>query len=92
MRLKGLLWKPGVNGLGVWGIHCLPYRRKFDLAACAHDHSYDTGGDGADRKLADRTFYRDMRSLCTDRLQSAAAAFYYAMVRLFGWAFFRYNK
>ena len=30
MRLKGVLWKPGVNGLGVWGIRCLPYRKRFD--------------------------------------------------------------
>lgn len=35
--LKGIFWKPGINGLGVFGFHKLPYAKLFDKAARQHD-------------------------------------------------------
>ena len=92
MKLRGMFWKPGVNGLGVRGLHCLPYRKRFDVAACAHDRAYDVGGSGADRKRADRSFRGDMLGVCVSGWQRAWANLYYALVRVFGWAFFRYDR
>ena len=92
MKIRGCFWKPGVNGLGVWGVRWLPYKRKFDVAACAHDRAYDVGGDDNDRKKADKAFFNDMLPICTDGWQLLWAAFYYCMVRAFGWMFFRYIK
>lgn len=91
IKLKGIFWKPGVNGLGVWNVKWLPYKKKFDIPACAHDRAYDIGGDKEDRHRADRNFLDDMLPLCTDVWQLLWAAFYYNMVRAFGWAFFRYD-
>ena len=56
MKLKGVFWKEGINGLGVgpqWMRRLVPYKRKFDLPACAHDRAYDVGGSEADRLRAD---------------------------------------
>ena len=52
MKIKGIFYKPGVNGLGVRGFHRLPYRKLFDEAARHHDWMYDLGGDSGDRKAA----------------------------------------
>lgn len=56
IRLKGILWKPGINGLGVRGFHHLPYRKRFDSAARMHDKLYDCNGTSKDRFNADRLF------------------------------------
>lgn len=84
-------WRAGVNGLGVWGIRWLPYKQKFDIPACAHDKAYDVGGDQKDRLKVDKNFLRDMLPLCVNRWQLLWAGIYYHMVRIFGWAFFRYD-
>ena len=95
MKLKGVFWKEGINGLGVgpqWMRRLVPYKRKFDLPACAHDRAYDVGGSEADRLRADRALLDVMLSLCTNGTQLLFAAFYYCMVRIFGRLFFRYDE
>lgn len=90
--LKGCLWKPGVNGLGVFGFHSLPYRRLFDEAARLHDAHYDLMGDGHSRLTADRLFLIDMARASDKGIQVSFAIIYYIFVRLIGWAFYRYNR
>lgn len=90
--LKGCLWKPGINGLGVRGFHMLPYRKRFDAAARGHDFNYDIPGDGLMRLYADIKFFRGMADVCMSDLQCAFAVFYFIMVRMLGWAFYRYNR
>ena len=95
MRLRGVLWKPGVNGLGVgpmWMRMLLPYRNRFDGASKEHDRRYDDGGTWRDRKTADFVLLTDMVRLCENDLQVMFSIGYYFMVRLFGWLFFRYNS
>lgn len=92
MRLRGIFWKPGINGLGVFGFHCLPYRHKFDWAARQHDAHYDLNGDWTTRRLADIVFLRDMLKYCDKDVQVFMAVAYYVVVRLLGWAFFRYQR
>lgn len=91
-NLKGCLWKSGVNGLGVFGFHTLPYRRLFDEAARLHDAHYDLMGDRHSRLTADRLFLIDMVKVCDSTLQVTIAIIYYIFVRLIGWAFYRYNR
>lgn len=93
MSLKGILWKPGINGLGVGEHHPrLPYSERFDSAARHHDYNYDLGGDGFDRAVSDKIFYHEMRIVCTSFTQKAFARLYYAAVRLVGWLFFHYKE
>ena len=92
MRLKGVLWKPGVNGLGVWGIRCLPYRKRFDKAARKHDAEYDERGDWKDRREFDILFLQSMLEVSETTLQVSVAIVYFYLVRLFGWLFYRYKK
>lgn len=93
MSLKGILWKPGINGLGVGDNHPrLPYSKRFDSAARHHDYNYDLGGTGYERYRADVIFYFEMRNVCTTFTQKAFAWFYYVAVRLVGWLFFNYKK
>ena len=92
MRLKGALWKPGVNGLGVWGIRCLPYRKRFDAAARKHDAEYDERGDWKDRREFDILFLQSMLEVSETTLQVSVAVVYFYLVRLFGWMFYRYKK
>lgn len=90
--LKGIFWKPGINGLGV-GDHPLPlpYRVRFDDAARHHDYNYDLGGDAASRASADKIFFHEMRLRCSSLWQDVAAWAYYKAVRAFGWLFYHYN-
>lgn len=95
MRLRGIFWKPGVNGLGVgnmWVNRLLPYRKRFREAAKAHDVNYDEQGNSRDRRMWDIFFLEDMIKDCDNDLQVVFAIFYYINVRLWGWAFYRYNK
>lgn len=95
MRLRGVLWKPGVNGLGVgsmWMRMLLPYRHRFDDAAKEHDRRYDAGGTWRDRRTTDFMLLTDMVRLCGNDLQVIFSIGYYFMVRAFGWLFFRYNS
>lgn len=91
-RLKGCLWKPGVNGLGVLGFHRLPYRVKFEKAAYVHDTYYDCKGTWHDRYEYDVAFLRCMIGCCESDCQILTALFYYIVVRMFGWAFYRYDR
>lgn len=92
MKLRGIFWKPGTNGLGVFGFHHLPYRHRFDFAAREHDSHYDLRGNWTTRRWADITFMRDMLKRCDTDVQVTMAVIYYIIVRLFGWAFFRYKR
>lgn len=91
MRIKGIFWKPGVNGLGVGGFHLLPYRRRFDGAARRHDEDYDLGGDWWRRRGSDINFLWRMVAASETDLQIVFAVVYYAVVRALGWLFFRYK-
>lgn len=91
MKIKGCLWKEGVNGLGVRGIHKLPYRKLFDKAARIHDSNYDDGCNSYNRYIADTDFLMDCISVCSNDIQSFFAIFYFIIVRLFGWLFFNYK-
>lgn len=94
MRLRGLLWKPGINGLGVgpaWLRILLPYRHRFDGVAKEHDRMYDDGGTWRDRRMADFVLLTDMVRLCANDVQVVFGVAYYLMVRMFGWLFYRYK-
>lgn len=90
--LRGCLWKPGVNGLGVRGWNrLLPCRRRFDAAARLHDEAYDRRGGWRERRAADAGFLHDCLRRCeTDRHVLCAVA-YWCAVRLCGWLFYRYG-
>lgn len=90
--LRGLLWKPGVNGLGVRGFHCLPYHKRFEEAANNHDTEYDEKGGWRDRREYDIIFLQAMLEKCVNTLQVSVAVIYFYVVRLFGWLFYRYNR
>lgn len=93
MRLRGILWKPGINGLGVLGFHRLPYRKRFDYAARQHDELYDIkNGTRKDRRVADIFFFQSCLQNCRTDLHCFMAIIYFVLVRLFGWAFFRYDR
>ena len=77
-----------------------PYAKTFYVPCCMHDDDYDRGGDGQDRKTADRHLFSRMVKL-SSRLYSnpwkiawlvAVALLYYGSVRLFGKFYFNYNS
>lgn len=94
MRIKGIFWKEGINGLGV-GPACmrklLPYRAEFDKPACLHDLLYDKGGTEKDRKRADKILLSDMLANSDNIGMMLFSAVYYLMTRCFGFMFFRYD-
>lgn len=92
MKIKGIFWKPGINGLGVRRFHRLPYRKRFDEAAREHDADYDKQGRWWNRQIADIKFLWNMVLACTNDLQVLFAILYYWMVRLLGWMFYRYDN
>ena len=95
MRIKGCLWHEGSNGLGVgpmWLRRWLPYRKAFDAAARMHDEWYDTKGDGWARELDDLLFLYECLKASKTSMQRLFAYLYFLLVRIFGWAFYRYNK
>lgn len=95
MTLRGMFWKPGINGLGVgskWLRALLPYKERFDSAAREHDAAYDCKGDGESRFLADKRLLREMLCASDNDRECFFAIFYYTLVRMFGWLFYRYDK
>lgn len=91
-RLKGLLYRQGINGCGVkiFGLHT-PLHKRFQNACAVHDCGYDLGGDGQRRAYVDRVFMRDLVGLCRHDGHVLVAMVYYLSVRLLGWLFFNYN-
>lgn len=95
MTIRGCLWHEGVNGLGVgpmWLRRWLPYRKTFDGAARNHDAWYDTKGDGWARELDDLLFLYECLKASKASLQRLFAYLYFMLVRMFGWAFYRYDR
>lgn len=95
MRIRGCLWHEGSNGLGVgpmWLRRWLPYRKTFDAAARKHDEWYDMEGDGWARELDDLLFLYECLKASKTSLQRLFAYLYFLLVRLFGWAFYRYGR
>lgn len=92
IRIKGCLWQPGINGLGVRGFHHLPYRKRFDQAARMHDKLYDCGTTPNDRFKTDRLFLVSCIRSCDTDIQCLFAIVYFTIVRLLGWAFFKYKR
>ena len=94
-KLRGMLWKPGVNGLGIgpkWLRRLLPYRKRFHEAALHHDVRYDKRGGDKERCKYDIAFLEDMIYDSSSTLQVSVAVVYYYAVRVFGWLFYRYNR
>lgn len=94
-KLRGILWKPGVNGLGIgpkWLRRLLPYRKRFHEAALHHDVRYDKRGGEKERYKYDIAFLEDMIYDSSSTLQVSVAVVYYYAVRVFGWLFYRYNR
>ena len=92
MKIRSVFWKPGINGLGVRGIHFLPYRKLFNAAACEHDANYDEKGTWKDRRIYDIHFLRCMTKVCENDTECSFAFVYFVAVRLFGWMFYRYGR
>ena len=94
-RIKGCLWKEGVNGLGVgpaWLRRLVPYRELFDTAARIHDGEYDQKGDGHMRFLFDKYLLKNMLRRSGNDVQAVFSVVYFVCVRMFGWLFYRYDR
>lgn len=94
-RIKGCLWKAGVNGLGVgpaWLRWLVPYRELFDTAARIHDDEYDQKGDGHMRFLFDKYLLENMLRRSGNDVQAVFSVVYFVFVRVFGWLFYRYDR
>ena len=94
-RIKGCLWKEGVNGLGVgpaWLRRLVPYRDRFDTAARVHDDEYDQKGDGHMRFLFDKYLLENMLRRSGNDVQAVFSVVYFVLVRAFGWLFYRYDR
>lgn len=90
-----MLWRPGVNGLGVgdiWANRLLPCRERFDAAARLHDEAYDRRGGAWERRFADINFLYNMLRRCDTDWHVAVAVAYYCAVRALGWLFYRYGR
>lgn len=94
-RIKGCLWKQGINGLGVgpaWLRRLVPYRERFDTAARIHDDEYDQKGDGHMRFLFDKYLLENMLRRSGNDVQAVFSLVYFVLVRAFGWLFYRYDR
>ena len=94
-RIKGCLWKPGINGLGVgpaWLRRLVPYRELFDTAARIHDDEYDQKGDVHMRFLFDKYLLENMLRRSGNDVQAVFSVVYFVLVRAFGWLFYRYDR
>ena len=90
MRLKGILWRAGVSGCGVFGIKP-PLWRKYQACCELHDALYDLGGDGKARFKADRKLLKGMLAKSDKARYVLWSVGYYYAVRAFGWLFFNYK-
>lgn len=94
-RIKGCLWKQGINGLGVgpaWLRRLVPYRELFDTAARIHDDEYDQKGDVHMRFLFDKYLLENMLRRSGNDVQAVFSLVYFVSVRAFGWLFYRYDR
>lgn len=93
IKLKGLLYRHGINGCGVkiLGIKT-PYHKLFNEPCCCHDACYDAGGSSNDRFIADKKFFQSMISKCNSSWHIIIASWYYISVRIIGWLFFNYRE
>lgn len=91
MRLRGILWRAGINGCGVFGIKP-PFFDKFQACCELHDAMYDLGGDGKARFKADKRLLVDMVERSTGSWLMVWCFVYYLSVRSFGWLFFNYKE
>ena len=91
MRLKGILWRAGINGCGVFGLKP-PFFDKFQACCELHDAMYDLGGDGKARFRADKRLLVDMVERSTGSWLMLWCFVYYLNVRMFGWLFFNYKE
>lgn len=90
MRLKGILWRAGVNGCGVFGFKP-PLWRKYQACCELHDAMYDLGGDGKERFRADKRLLTNMLDKSDKARHVLWTVGYYYAVRTFGWLFFNYK-
>ena len=90
MRLKGILWRAGINGCGVFGVKP-PFFDKFQACCELHDAMYDLGGDDKARFKADKRLLVDMVERSTGSWLMLWCFVYYLSVRMFGWLFFNYQ-
>ena len=90
IRLRGCLYKPGVNGFGPRGMK-VPYSKQFNEAGENHDTAYDFGGDKWDRLIADEDLLADMAKESDNDWQVLVAIIYYWIARALGWLFFNYT-
>lgn len=90
MNLKGILWRAGVNGCGVYGVKP-PFFDKFQACCELHDAMYDLGCDGKARFRADKRLLMDMVEKSTGSWLMLWCFVYYLSVRMFGWLFFNYK-
>lgn len=94
-KLRGIFWKPGANGLGIgpkWLRWFLPCRKRFHEAALLHDVEYDEVGDWKTRLEDDILFFQNMLEASVNTLQVSIAMVYFYLVRMFDWAFYRYDR
>lgn len=89
-KLKGALWRAGVNGCGVFGVRP-PFFDKFQTCCELHDAMYNEGGDGMARFRADKRLIVDMVNRSTGTWLMLWCFVYYVAVRMFGWLFFNYK-
>lgn len=89
--LKGILWRKGVNGCGVFGIRA-PFHKVFEKDCALHDLLYDEGGNGADRLKADREMLAGMIRKAEKAWLCWVAIGYFAAIRAAGWLFFNYDN
>ena len=90
MRLRGILWRAGVNGCGVFGIKP-PFFNKFQACCELHDAMYDLGGGKKERFRADKRLLIDMVERSTGSWLILWCFVYYLSVRMFGRLFFNYR-
>lgn len=89
-KLKGALWRAGVNGCGVCGVRP-PFFDKFQACCELHDAMYNEGGDGKARFRADKRLIVDMVNRSMGTWLMMWCFVYYVAVRMFGWLFFNYK-
>ncbi len=91
IRIKGFLWRAGVNGCGVLGVKP-PFWRKYRDCCALHDALYDDGGCSTERFRADKRLLCDMLARSHSAWMVMWCIVYYITVRAIGWMFFNYKN